>query len=109
MNYGEQAYDAYRKHLPGQLMWSELTDGQRSAWNIAASWVVGLCIEKGVHESRLKHRIEVLQVQNAELVAALKRLVDRDLSYFNGYVSEGVISRADVEAGRKALRAKGDT
>jgi hypothetical protein len=45
-------------------------------------------------------QIERLAAINAELIAALRLLVDRDLSYFNGYAS---IERNDVVKAREVL------
>ncbi len=47
---------------------------------------------------------EELLKQRADLLKALKRLVDRDLTYFNDYVSANKISAKDVDHARAIIR-----
>lgn len=48
-----------------------------------------------------------LQAQVDALAVALRKIVDQDMSFLNGYVWSDVIKREDIQAGRDALAAAG--
>lgn len=56
----------------------------------------------------LRDEVLAVKVQKAQLFAALRFIVDRDLSYLDGYVAGDLIPRRAIEQGREILRITAD-
>jgi hypothetical protein len=50
----------------------------------------------------------VLRLHNAQLAAALRAIVDRDLGYIDGFVSAGYIPMGTIRQAREVLRVTGN-
>lgn len=70
-------------------------------WNGDVCAVWGICTVFG--DRAEKEKRATLIAAAPELLAALKKLVDKDLAYFDGQVMNSCISMRDVDLARAAI------
>jgi hypothetical protein len=56
----------------------------------------------------METEILALRLHNAQLAAALRAIVDRDLGYIDGFVSAGCIPMGTIRQAREVLRVTGN-